>query len=565
MSVILRNAKVVLSTSTGDGLHDVSASTTRVQVERTWDSVDTTCVLDTAQRSLAGREEWSIGVNLLQSFSTHNGTESGLRLDQLLNTLSDLTVANRPFLVSVLTDRSRLQNVDNPQYSGLCLLENYSPVDGSVGDLLKVEPAFIGVSELLRGEGRADDAHGADTCAVQATEALRTIDTQDFLIEDAPILLTEVATLLIATDGVVSKSTVDEVAVVIDTENQPQIESGGLVLRLASDTIEVLLTEGSLVQEQAGTIPIVTSDTLEVHLVQEGQTILPSVQMETCKVTCTEAASIAFAVTVTDTLEVHMTDVAHVTAIMTTTDTLRAAATESILRLSFSVPAFIKQAQDPAGASPGFGAGLTTNTIVIPNVALGSQLTLVSGYGNRTITGVTDNLGNTWIQATHIVNVTGLEHLSVWYVKNAFGAASTTVTVQYSGAVTYSSSAVLEHSGCNARLEVNSLDASRTNEQQNPGVGSNAITTGNIDTQASTTLLIGAVMATAGTGNLVSGLTYTCRLVLFGGTCSATWNTNVEDRVLTTRQTVAATWTGSGDLTTDWISTIVAFRGQLLP
>lgn len=150
MSMIFNNAKVILSTSTSDGANDISASVTKVTLERKYDLHENTHMGQTAKSRIAGLEEWTMSIDVLQSFSTGQAaTESQLNIDKLLATLVDICTTGKSFMVHlrpVNTERSS----DNPEYKGLAVLESYSPVDGEVGDLLKMTIPLQSADSLQR-------------------------------------------------------------------------------------------------------------------------------------------------------------------------------------------------------------------------------------------------------------------------------------------------------------------------------------------------------------------------------------------------------------------------------
>lgn len=150
MSVIFNNAKVIISTSTADGTNDISASVTKVTLERKYDLHENTHMGQSAKSRIAGLEEWSMTIDVLQSFSTGDASvESQINIDKLLSTLIDINTTGKSFMVHV-RPKNTARSSDNPEYKGLVVLESYSPMDGEVGDLLKMTIPLQSADNLTR-------------------------------------------------------------------------------------------------------------------------------------------------------------------------------------------------------------------------------------------------------------------------------------------------------------------------------------------------------------------------------------------------------------------------------
>jgi len=150
MSMIFNNAKVILSTSTSEGANDISASVTKVTLERKYDLHENTRMGQSAKSRIAGLEDWSASIDLLQTFSTGQGSgESGLAIDRLLATLIDITTTGKNFLIQIRPVNGN-RSSDNPEYRGLVVIESYSPMDGEVGDLLKMTIPLQSADNLNR-------------------------------------------------------------------------------------------------------------------------------------------------------------------------------------------------------------------------------------------------------------------------------------------------------------------------------------------------------------------------------------------------------------------------------
>ena len=146
MAVIYTNALVMLSTSTSTGLNDVCNSVMKLELPRDADEHDDTVMGLTAHSRVIGLEKWSFKMTMLQSFSTADG---GLNTNSLLSTLYTLSKAGSKFLMKVQAfGGTSTVSASNPNWSGLVVLKNYSPINGGVGDLLKTDVEFLGSGNL---------------------------------------------------------------------------------------------------------------------------------------------------------------------------------------------------------------------------------------------------------------------------------------------------------------------------------------------------------------------------------------------------------------------------------
>lgn len=145
-SVIMTNAKVLVSTSTSTGsFHDISNRVMKINLTRTKDDHDDTTMGNTAHTYVMGLEKWSFNTDMIQSFSTADGGEN---TNLLLGNLFSLPQNAQKFLVAVTENSTGTLGVGNPTWSGLCVLKGYSPINGGVGDLLKSSVEFTGSSNL---------------------------------------------------------------------------------------------------------------------------------------------------------------------------------------------------------------------------------------------------------------------------------------------------------------------------------------------------------------------------------------------------------------------------------
>jgi hypothetical protein len=145
MSEILNNSYVNISTSTAAGSWDMSGRTMKLTLERDADEHDDTVMGMTAHSRVIGLESWQFNMGMLQSFSSADGLPN---TNTLLSALYATSKAGNKFLVEVRKHSTQLKGIANPTWSGLCVLKNYNPLDGEVGDLLKTDVTFLGSGNL---------------------------------------------------------------------------------------------------------------------------------------------------------------------------------------------------------------------------------------------------------------------------------------------------------------------------------------------------------------------------------------------------------------------------------
>lgn len=145
MSEIFNNAFVLISTSTATGTRDMSNRVMKVTLERDADEHDDTVMGLTAHSRVIGLESWQFSMGMIQSFST---VDQGENTNKILRELYTSSKAGNKFLVTVRKNVSQALGEGNPTWSGLCVLKNYNPLDGEVGDLLKTDVTFLGSGNL---------------------------------------------------------------------------------------------------------------------------------------------------------------------------------------------------------------------------------------------------------------------------------------------------------------------------------------------------------------------------------------------------------------------------------
>lgn len=137
-SEVFTNASLIISTSTALGTHDVSNLVGSVELTRTYDLLDDTVMGETAHSRKAGLETVTATVEFVQVYSTAGGQEN---LDLLLNTLADIGATGNSFLIRVAPKNALISSA-NPSYAFLAVLESYSPISGSIGEILKTTVPF---------------------------------------------------------------------------------------------------------------------------------------------------------------------------------------------------------------------------------------------------------------------------------------------------------------------------------------------------------------------------------------------------------------------------------------
>jgi hypothetical protein len=118
--IVLTNAGVVL------GGVDLSDHVAQVEVNQTFDEVETTAFGDGGRTRVAGLEDSSITLSFHQDFAAAS-------VDATIAPLVGGTAAFEVYANGTSVGAT------NPKYSGTVLLTEWSPVAGTVGDLLTVD------------------------------------------------------------------------------------------------------------------------------------------------------------------------------------------------------------------------------------------------------------------------------------------------------------------------------------------------------------------------------------------------------------------------------------------
>lgn len=100
--------------------------------------LDITEMSNTTVINLAGLLNWSMDVEVLQDYAASN-------VDALLFPL----VGAASFYIQVKPTSGSV-SATNPQFYGLCVLESYTPITGSVGDVQVISATFQSAGALTR-------------------------------------------------------------------------------------------------------------------------------------------------------------------------------------------------------------------------------------------------------------------------------------------------------------------------------------------------------------------------------------------------------------------------------
>lgn len=101
------------------------------------EDLEDTAFGDTFRSRLGGLKDWSVDIEFNQDFA---GSAVDVTLFPLLGTV--VAVKIRPTTAAIAAT--------NPEYSGNVLVSEYSPLDGSVGDLATTSVSWPGAGALSR-------------------------------------------------------------------------------------------------------------------------------------------------------------------------------------------------------------------------------------------------------------------------------------------------------------------------------------------------------------------------------------------------------------------------------
>lgn len=118
------NNKVGVKLGSSDPANiDLSAYCTSFTLTRSFDEIPVTAMGDTGVRQIAGLETSTLTIE----FINDNASSA------VLQTLNTLVGTNAYFKVA--NDKSASGSAANPFFSGLCLVNSITPINGAVGDL----------------------------------------------------------------------------------------------------------------------------------------------------------------------------------------------------------------------------------------------------------------------------------------------------------------------------------------------------------------------------------------------------------------------------------------------
>lgn len=110
---------------------DFSDHASSVEISASKDDIDTTSFDGSGRERKAGLQDNSFTINFQQDFAAG---EVDAVLWPLWNNETEFTVTVRPTSAAVSST--------NPSYSGTCILLEYSPLNGAVGELSETEVTF---------------------------------------------------------------------------------------------------------------------------------------------------------------------------------------------------------------------------------------------------------------------------------------------------------------------------------------------------------------------------------------------------------------------------------------
>lgn len=116
---------------------DLSAFTRSVTLNVEAEDLEDTAMGDTYRSRIAGLKDWSVDIEWNQDFAA---SAVDVTVFALLGTV--VAVQVKPVNAAISTT--------NPQYSGNVLVSEYSPLDGSVGDLATTSVSWPGAGALTR-------------------------------------------------------------------------------------------------------------------------------------------------------------------------------------------------------------------------------------------------------------------------------------------------------------------------------------------------------------------------------------------------------------------------------
>ena len=181
-----------------------------------------------------------------------------------------------------------------------------------------------------------------------------------------------------------------------------------------------------------------------------------------------------------------------------------------------------------------FGAGVSSNTQPGLTLVAGQRclLTLDKSTLTETVTGVTDNGGNTWTLLATTSDTYNGSSVTVW--ESATATAATSITVTYSASMTGSVVFnLLQYTGLNPSIAGQIVSSVQTA----PTIATDAMTSGALTPAAQPGALIGI-------GKLQYNTAFVSGTGFSAGGADTNWH-RYEDKPITSASAVAATFTAS--------------------
>lgn len=136
MPQVLSNASVLFDTS------DLSAFVKTVTIDQGVEELDQTAMGATTRINYPGLRTWGMEIEVFNNFASDS-------CDDVVSGFlgSTLTVSVKPTATA--------GDADNPEWSGLCFISAYNPVQGSVGDLAMSRISLSPAGALTRATATA--------------------------------------------------------------------------------------------------------------------------------------------------------------------------------------------------------------------------------------------------------------------------------------------------------------------------------------------------------------------------------------------------------------------------
>ena len=140
--LVLKNAAVTIGNASSSGTTDFSGACRRVRISETYDLLDDTRMGLNSHSRIAGLIDWRVEVELLQNFATTVPPAVDKLIAAIYNYAQPVPITIRPVNAG--------RTSDNPEYSGMVILETFNPIDAAVGALQTVTATFRSAGDLSR-------------------------------------------------------------------------------------------------------------------------------------------------------------------------------------------------------------------------------------------------------------------------------------------------------------------------------------------------------------------------------------------------------------------------------